>query len=991
MIFDNNLKEENFLTKPDEGITGNIKNYNNTNDMINKMLFSQVNTPTKISFENNNGINNKNQDNILRSNSTKNFYLNSTEKKKFNFNFLEENDNNFSDNLKKNEEQNNISNNFFKFNQNNKNNNSPTTNKNEIFTPIKNPQNKTFNFSNSFRSNLSMSYGLNNLSLNLVHRGLIMYQTAKKSHFRTRVSKGPPICLRWVSWLVLNNIPVKRSDSIIDYYLSKQIDKDLDKLIIKDIDRTFSNLNSNYFNEYLLKNSLYRILKAYATLDPEMGYCQGINLLTAFLLIICNYNEKDVFYILISILSNNYGDNFQIRGFFSEEFQHLKIFTFFFEEIFEKYNKKLRDHFNKLDLPIDVWAGRWFQTFFTICLPVEMCQRVWDCIFSIGPYFIFSFTLALLKEFENKLLAKNENIEIMEFFNKMQKNLATENINLSNSINNNDNAAGKLTENAYNFNIESVIKQAQKIKFTEKYFQKLKKNYFISNNIKKDFLTEKYFLKINEGEIENFVKDSTVDFRNNIINTMSSTNIKQNVNNLNTNMKNVNIKDLPNIINNIESNFILDFEKKNNLILDEEKNIKVEKNLNFNLTENKTKEFLQLENPEKNIFNSTNKLLNILNNNNLENKNSQNLKNENFPNTKNNNINDIRITSTSDTNIRKNFRNDLVTSIDNLKISPRFKNIDSNSNKKSINSKKDYFENAIFKTDISIENYPSNTNLNQKSIDIDKINTTNPKTCNNINDSIKNYKNKLELKKIEIKKVKDFNIAEFEYNINSEFVTGINKENSNINFEEYPKTEINKINNFEYKNNNKNNYIVTEDSQKNTDFYRKRNTSILNKNNLDYSQYAEKNNESCSFINEKKYSVYNHVNNSKGKKENYLINTNNINKNNSILNYNLNLQNKSYVNKYNNNSRFEIEEILPFNKYKNDNMEEFENNPDNEHISLPKNNQNYNMNNLRNKNSCEFPIIGGKIEKIDIKNALFRYSKNNPRYTWKQEIDQINK
>ena len=78
MIFDNNLKEENFLTKPDEGITGNIKNYNNTNDMINKMLFSQVNTPTKISFENNNGINKKNQDNILRYNTTKNFYLNST-------------------------------------------------------------------------------------------------------------------------------------------------------------------------------------------------------------------------------------------------------------------------------------------------------------------------------------------------------------------------------------------------------------------------------------------------------------------------------------------------------------------------------------------------------------------------------------------------------------------------------------------------------------------------------------------------------------------------------------------------------------------------------------------------------------------------------------------------------------------------------------------------------------------------------------------------
>ena len=79
-----------------------------------------------------------------------------------------------------------------------------------------------------------------------------------------------------------------------------------------------------------MKNSLSRILKAYAALDTDLGYCQGLNLITANLLIVCNYNERDVFYILISILSSTFGNNFSIRGFFTDEFPLLKFYVFLF-------------------------------------------------------------------------------------------------------------------------------------------------------------------------------------------------------------------------------------------------------------------------------------------------------------------------------------------------------------------------------------------------------------------------------------------------------------------------------------------------------------------------------------------------------------------------------------------------------------------------------------------------------------------------------------
>ena len=52
------------------------------------------------------------------------------------------------------------------------------------------------------------------------------------------------------------------------------------------------------------ETSLYKILKAYWNLDNEIGYCQGMNLIVGFMLIISNFNERDSFYLLSGIFGN---------------------------------------------------------------------------------------------------------------------------------------------------------------------------------------------------------------------------------------------------------------------------------------------------------------------------------------------------------------------------------------------------------------------------------------------------------------------------------------------------------------------------------------------------------------------------------------------------------------------------------------------------------------------------------------------------------------
>jgi ecotropic viral integration site 5 protein len=54
---------------------------------------------------------------------------------------------------------------------------------------------------------------------------------------------------------------------------------------MKDLDRTAPD-NAEFESDISIgKNRLYNVLRAYANLDPEIGYCQGMNFIAAMLLL----------------------------------------------------------------------------------------------------------------------------------------------------------------------------------------------------------------------------------------------------------------------------------------------------------------------------------------------------------------------------------------------------------------------------------------------------------------------------------------------------------------------------------------------------------------------------------------------------------------------------------------------------------------------------------------------------------------------------------
>ena len=186
-------------------------------------------------------------------------------------------------------------------------------------------------------NNISYSNKINsNMSKDQTEKGLLNFYVNNKEKFEERVRKGPPKSYRWLSWIIISKLSIERSE---DSYLSiqqKTLDEKQEIQIKKDLNRTISE-QSNY-NLPELQDLLYRVLRAFAITDPTVGYCQGMNFIVSFMLILSDFNEVDTYYLLLTLFSNTYDNRFGVRGFYLDGFPLLMFYNFAFNRIFENYH-----------------------------------------------------------------------------------------------------------------------------------------------------------------------------------------------------------------------------------------------------------------------------------------------------------------------------------------------------------------------------------------------------------------------------------------------------------------------------------------------------------------------------------------------------------------------------------------------------------------------------------------------------------------------------
>lgn len=267
-----------------------------------------------------------------------------------------------------------------------------------------------FNHNNS---NINSKYVL---EISECEKGFRKYYSKSPKKFKTKVFEGSSSIFRWLSWLICSDIPIERSVKSYCHLSQYKLKDNIETQINKDILRT---MTENEITIPELHKPLFRILKALALLDPEMSYCQGMNFISGFMLLLSDGNEIDTFYLLMALFSNTFNSSYSLRGFFIESFPKLYFYAFVFNHLLEKNLSGVYNHFNSIDLFPDCWVIKWFQTLYVHIFPFDCTVRIWDGIFAFGLTFIISVALSIVTLFQKELMSTFNLEDVVEFFRRL--------------------------------------------------------------------------------------------------------------------------------------------------------------------------------------------------------------------------------------------------------------------------------------------------------------------------------------------------------------------------------------------------------------------------------------------------------------------------------------------------------------------------------------------------------------------------------------------
>ena len=235
----------------------------------------------------------------------------------------------------------------------------------------------------------------------------------KDKAFNKLLNYGIPNYLRFFIWDIVicerykNHKYFNYEQELMEYksILQKngtnpQIEKDVNRTFMKDIEQTPKNIQ-------MLRNILNCINKY----NPS-GYCQGMNFIVGYLLKITNFDEVKTFHIFKNIL-------YDIKGYFEVGLPLLKKNNDLFTKNLKELNPKLFKYFQKHDIVNEFWVGKWLQTLFTLTLPFDELNVVWDVLLIRGFDFILYICLAIADFIEKDILEIKESSDIVGFFDKV--------------------------------------------------------------------------------------------------------------------------------------------------------------------------------------------------------------------------------------------------------------------------------------------------------------------------------------------------------------------------------------------------------------------------------------------------------------------------------------------------------------------------------------------------------------------------------------------
>eukprot|EP00301_Raphidiophrys_heterophryoidea_P015102 c23625_g1_i1.p1 GENE.c23625_g1_i1~~c23625_g1_i1.p1 ORF type:complete len:462 (+),score=89.06 c23625_g1_i1:59-1387(+) len=195
---------------------------------------------------------------------------------------------------------------------------------------------------------------------------------------------------------------------------------DMDEQIRKDVPRTFPHSSLFFVGDSgkwgPAHHNLYRILRAYAAMDPQVGYCQGMNFLAAMPLF--HMMPDDGFWVFFHLMQE-----LSWREYFLKGFPKLRQSLFILDRLLEIHLPKVAAHLQEQNVHITTFTTQWFLTAFTYNLALPSAVRVWNMIFAEGHDYAYAVAIVIFQRYAQQIISKTNSVALQEFLLTFSKDM----------------------------------------------------------------------------------------------------------------------------------------------------------------------------------------------------------------------------------------------------------------------------------------------------------------------------------------------------------------------------------------------------------------------------------------------------------------------------------------------------------------------------------------------------------------------------------------
>ncbi|XP_016048139.1 ecotropic viral integration site 5 protein homolog isoform X3 [Erinaceus europaeus] len=217
----------------------------------------------------------------------------------------------------------------------------------------------------------------------------------KEKQVKELVRKGIPHHFRAIVWQLLCSA---QSMSIKDQYSELlKMTSPCEKLIRRDIARTYPEHNFFKEKDSLGQEVLFNVMKAYSLVDREVGYCQGSAFIVGLLLM--QMPEEEAFCVFVKLMQD-----YRLRELFKPSMAELGLCMYQFECMIQEHLPELFVHFQSQSFHTSMYASSWFLTIFLTTFPLPVATRIFDIFMSEGLEIVFRVGLALLQMNQAELM-----------------------------------------------------------------------------------------------------------------------------------------------------------------------------------------------------------------------------------------------------------------------------------------------------------------------------------------------------------------------------------------------------------------------------------------------------------------------------------------------------------------------------------------------------------------------------------------------------------